>query len=122
MPRDRSASSLNYPQWLAAVSLLHNIDHDHVGIVDSRDSDHVHVFDLGPIARMNRPPHRPSPQLTSPPLIFLGCHADLTVKGSRKARLRGELRIERYLCQWQLARSQLNHRRFHPHAADIAVR
>ena len=44
------------------------------------------------------------------------------MKRSRKAGLRGELRIERYLRQRQLARCQFRHRVLEPNAAYVAVR
>src|SRR5882724_3752959 len=44
------------------------------------------------------------------------------MKRSRKAGLRGELRIERYLGERQFARSQFRHRVLQPNAAYIAVR
>src|SRR6202022_1154473 len=54
--------------------------------------------------------------------IFLGRHAGCAMKRSRKAGLRGEMRIERYLRGRQVARCQLRHRLLQPHAAYIAVR
>jgi hypothetical protein len=54
-------------------------------------------------------------------LIFLGRHAGRTVKRSREAGLRGEMRIERDLGERQLARRQFRHRILQPHAAYVAV-
>jgi hypothetical protein len=54
--------------------------------------------------------------------IFLGCHAGCAVKRSRKAGLRGELRIERYLGERQFARCQFRHRVLQPPVAYIATR
>src|ERR1700675_5073767 len=44
------------------------------------------------------------------------------MKRSRKAGLRGELRIERYLRERQFARSQFRHRILQPNVAYVAVR
>src|SRR5258705_1483651 len=44
------------------------------------------------------------------------------MKRSRKAGLRGEMRIERYLGKRKFARSQFRHRVLQPNAAYVAVR
>ena len=44
------------------------------------------------------------------------------MKRPRKAGLRGELRIERYLRERQFARNQFRHRVLQPNAAYVAVR
>jgi len=63
-----------------------------------------------------------SRSLESTALIFLGRHAGCAMKRSRKAGLRGEMRIERYLRERQFARSQFRHRILQPNAAYVAVR
>ena len=63
-----------------------------------------------------------SHSLVSMALIFLGSHASHAMKRSRKASLRGEMRVERYLRDRQFARSQFRHRALQPDAAYIAVR
>lgn len=54
--------------------------------------------------------------------IFVGRHAGRAMKRSRKAGLRGEMRIVRYFRERQLARRQFGHRIVQPHAAYMAVR
>src|ERR1700735_2428898 len=55
-------------------------------------------------------------------LSFLWRLARRAMKRSREARLRGEMRIECYFRERQLARCQFRHRMFQPHAAYVAVR
>ena len=52
--------------------------------------------------------------------VLLGRHAGRAMKRSRKAGLRGELRIECYLRERQFARSQFRHRVLQPNAAYAA--
>src|ERR1700688_5245960 len=54
--------------------------------------------------------------------IFLGRHAGCAMKRSRKAGLRGEMCIERYLGKRKIARCQFHHRVLQANAAYLAVR